>query len=375
MVADQHAVEPGLRLATALGWFWYRRNHDREGWDWLATFRSGGDADDALASTALTIAGTLAVRLGQHAEAVALQRTALERCRRRDDRLGMARALRGLGDALAGIGDLPQADAALTESVAIFRELGATWDEAVALHWFGIVAYAQADYPTATTRFQARPGAVRSERRRRLRQLDAGQRRLGGAHSRRSRPGATGLRRVSRGGLGQGRCLVGGVVPDGERRSSPPLRGAYTQAARLYGVADGLRAAAGAPLRPSVQAKYDELVAACRAALGSAAWEEAYACGRMVPLADAVAEGRAVLATDPSSTSIPGARAAAAYRLTPREFEVLRLLVLGRSDREIAERLFVSHRTVQDHVSHLLAKLGVANRTEASGLAIRERLI
>jgi DNA-binding CsgD family transcriptional regulator len=358
-----------------LGWFWYRRNHDREGWDWLATFRSGGDADDALASTALTVAGTLAVRLGQHAEAVALQRTALERCRRRDDRLGMARAMRGLGDALAGIGDLPQADAALTESVAIFRELGATWDEAVALHWFGIVAYAQADYPTATTRFQraqalyAQNGDVAFANW--MQGNVAWVALITGDRARARSAYAASLEAAwAKGDVWWvAWCLmgIGGLAA---------AQGTYTQAAQLYGVADGLRAAAGAPLRPSVQAKYDELVAACRAALGSAAWEEAYGSGPMVPLADAVAEARAVLASEPSSTSVaPGARAAAAYRLTSRERDVLRLLVLGRSDREIAERLFVSHRTVQDHVSHLLAKLGVANRTEASGLAIRERLI
>ena len=61
--------------------------------------------------------------------------------------------------------------------------------------------------------------------------------------------------------------------------------------------------------------------------------------------------------------------------LTDRQVEVLRLLIAGRSDREIATALFLSPRTVQDHVSHLLAKLGVANRTEAVAVAVRDRLV
>jgi DNA-binding NarL/FixJ family response regulator len=61
--------------------------------------------------------------------------------------------------------------------------------------------------------------------------------------------------------------------------------------------------------------------------------------------------------------------------LTDRQVEVLRLLIAGRSDREIATALFLSRRTVQDHVSHLLAKLGVANRTEAAAVAVRDQLV
>jgi NarL family two-component system response regulator LiaR len=53
----------------------------------------------------------------------------------------------------------------------------------------------------------------------------------------------------------------------------------------------------------------------------------------------------------------------------------LRLLVQGRSDKEIADALFIGARTAQSHVSSLLAKLGVANRTEAATLAVRENLV
>jgi DNA-binding NarL/FixJ family response regulator len=57
--------------------------------------------------------------------------------------------------------------------------------------------------------------------------------------------------------------------------------------------------------------------------------------------------------------------------LTPRELEVLRLLVEGRSNRQIAEQLFISDKTASVHVTNLLAKLGVHSRLEAAAMARR----
>jgi len=61
--------------------------------------------------------------------------------------------------------------------------------------------------------------------------------------------------------------------------------------------------------------------------------------------------------------------------LTPRELDVLRLLVEGRSDREIGEALFIGTRTVQTHVANLFAKLGVNARAEAAAVAVRRGLV
>ena len=60
--------------------------------------------------------------------------------------------------------------------------------------------------------------------------------------------------------------------------------------------------------------------------------------------------------------------------LTERERDVLRLMVDGRSNPEIAEQLIVSRSTVKTHVSHILEKLGVNSRLEAVALAIRHQL-
>jgi DNA-binding CsgD family transcriptional regulator len=57
--------------------------------------------------------------------------------------------------------------------------------------------------------------------------------------------------------------------------------------------------------------------------------------------------------------------------LTPREAEVLALVAAGRSNRQIAQALFISPKTASVHVSNILAKLGVAGRVEAAAIAHR----
>ena len=87
-----------------------------------------------------------------------------------------------------------------------------------------------------------------------------------------------------------------------------------------------------------------------------------------------VHDGHTVLAPDAAGLVAvrpgPGARGIAS--LTNREREVLALVADGRSNREIARTLSLSEKTVKTHVSAVLAKLGVADRTQAALLAVRQ---
>jgi DNA-binding NarL/FixJ family response regulator len=87
-----------------------------------------------------------------------------------------------------------------------------------------------------------------------------------------------------------------------------------------------------------------------------------------------VHDGHTLLAPEAAGLLVTGGRAAVTGigALTGREREVLALLADGRSNREIARLLRVSEKTVKAHVSSVLAKLGVADRTQAALLAVRQ---
>ena len=61
--------------------------------------------------------------------------------------------------------------------------------------------------------------------------------------------------------------------------------------------------------------------------------------------------------------------------LTGRERDVLVLIARGRSNKRIALELGISEKTVKTHVGHLLAKLGVTDRTQAAVLAVQNGLV
>ncbi|MER7788963.1 AAA family ATPase [Streptomyces sp. NPDC097640] len=93
------------------------------------------------------------------------------------------------------------------------------------------------------------------------------------------------------------------------------------------------------------------------------------------PAAAATTPIAALPAASPADPAAEPADPAAALGLTPRERDVLRLVALGRSNRQIAEELFISPKTASVHVSNILAKLEVSGRGEAAAVAHRLRLV
>ncbi len=85
-----------------------------------------------------------------------------------------------------------------------------------------------------------------------------------------------------------------------------------------------------------------------------------------------VAQGRSFI--DPSAAGNALVNAISS-KLSTREVEVLREAALGRTNREIGDRLFISEETVKSHVAHVLAKLDLQNRTQMVAYAVRHRLV
>jgi predicted ATPase/DNA-binding CsgD family transcriptional regulator len=137
-------------------------------------------------------------------------------------------------------------------------------------------------------------------------------------------------------------------------------------AARLYGAAEALRERLDYPITPFYLDEHIREVSVARDALDPFDAAEAWAAGRALDLVEAVDEAIALAEECACGSAASSVRL---DRLTPREREVLALLVAGKTDREIAETLFIGRRTVEGHVGRLLAKLGVSSRTAAARAA------
>ncbi len=151
--------------------------------------------------------------------------------------------------------------------------------------------------------------------------------------------------------------------------------GHFRHAARLYGATDALRERAGtAFLHPEDIVARQRGFAQVRQAFG----EERVAALQKEGGALSPASIKADVAAVVSALGEPAVQSAGRgdrTALTEREREVLRLLVARRTDREIANVLFLSQHTVHWHVSRILGKLGVNSRRQAAALAMADGLV
>ena len=123
-------------------------------------------------------------------------------------------------------------------------------------------------------------------------------------------------------------------------------------------VVDAIRAGAGGYMLKD--APRDQLVAAIRGTAAGRTHVDPGVAGDLFAM---------VATTDSGPTTTVG------DNLTERERDVLRLVGQGMSNAEIAERLFLSEGTVRNYVSAVLAKLQVADRTQAAVLAVKHGLV
>jgi DNA-binding CsgD family transcriptional regulator len=149
------------------------------------------------------------------------------------------------------------------------------------------------------------------------------------------------------------------------------VEGAMEHAARLLGAVAILRETIGVPVALSGQRVYDRYVPLIHTQLDPAGWQRAWNEGYTLSQTEALDVALTGLMETPPFSPEPLPQH---MGLTARERGVLLLIVEGKTDREIAVDLFISHHTVMRHVSNILGKLGVESRTAAATYAVRHNI-
>jgi predicted ATPase/class 3 adenylate cyclase/uncharacterized protein HemY len=321
----QGECEVGLRLGWALWGFWVVRGYVGEGREHLARLLAlpGAEARTAARAGALNGAGWLAHRQGEYGAARALIAESLAIFRELGDKRGIARSLINLGFMACEQGDYGAARAHLEESLAIARERGDKQGIAWSLLRLGEVTYDQGEYGAARAHLEESLAMFRELESKwgiawtllRLGEVAYDQGEYGAArahleeslaiHRERGDKGgiATALGSLGRmahdqGDYGAARALLEeglaifralghklGIAQNLEGLAALAVAQAHSErAARLFGAAEGLREATGAPLPPADRAEHDRPVAAVRTALGEEAFASAWAEGRAMSL-------------------------------------------------------------------------------------------
>jgi ATP/maltotriose-dependent transcriptional regulator MalT len=309
--------------------------------------------------------------------------------------LARAKALRGLGLLAQAQGDFPEAQRVLEESAALLRVVGDKLKLALPLDALGLVALRQGDYAGARSHFEealsvARETGIKELTANALAYLGTVALRMGEYHESLSfyqQSLALNREQGYKEGIAEDLAGVAEVAS---------LLGQPEQAARLLGAVEALREARGVSLSPLRRVEYDRTVEGIRAHLDEAAFAEAWAQGRSMPLEQAIAQAVETKETlqaatvqqaseEASSELPPGVLSSPPLSprralqqhfggLTSREREVARLVAQGKSNRAIADELVVGVSTVEAHITHVFTKLGFASRAQIAAWAIDKGL-
>jgi len=368
----------GLRITTHLWRFWYTRDHVTEGSRWLRAFiargRETGEANDDASAwlNALFAAGRLAIFGGDYRGARALMEEMLAVARQHDDPYHIASALMLLGHIALEQGEDRAARTCYEEGIPFAREANHPLWMAILIGSVGITQIMQGEIAAARSLLDETIGLIR--------QLgDVGQ-----------------LSRLLRwqGVLalleGEGEraqaFLVEGIALHQRLHSQLGIaeslevfaalaatRGQFARALQLTGAVATLRATIAIPAPPYWQDWLAGQIEPARRALGAAASADARAAGAAMTTDQAIAEG--LRSAHPAA---PGDRRIIkeTYRgLSARERDVAAEVAAGKTNREIAEALFISEKTVEWHIGNSLRKLGFRSRAELAVWAVAVDLV
>jgi predicted ATPase/DNA-binding CsgD family transcriptional regulator len=403
-------AEAGLHVAVVLAHLWYIQGHYSEGRARLGELLalSSPATSTEVRASAVTWAGFLAFCQGDLKSAHDLLQNSLELWRGFGNDERTAVCLHQLGNVMRFRGDLHGARPLLEQASAINHRLGHLMRSAMNLALVAQVLFEQGDYTNAeaynnqsfislqsagpgwgtvlTLCMQGRLAGVRGDRntaRQRLEESVELAQRLGvgrgvvwslyflaqhdlaqGNAQRARQEFAESLRLGHRTGdlMATAHCIEGFA---GALASTQPGR-----AIRLAGGATALRESLTSTPYPADQQRLRRWLDVAERRLGHPAAAAAAAEGRAMPLDRLVSY--ALTADENAPGSEPQAPSRNAFAgLTRRELEVLRLLALAQSNREIALELVLSEKTVERHLSHIFTKLQVSSRTAAARMAVQ----
>ncbi|MBI5653151.1 MAG: tetratricopeptide repeat protein [Chloroflexi bacterium] len=291
--------------------------------------------DDWGLALALSTLGLIALGAGDYTGARAIYSESLALRRGMNDAWGVAKSLSSLAGVERLTNHQARARELIEESLQLYRQMGSPGDVARALHNLGYLETQRGDYPRARELF-----------------IESQQLFSSINHPR-----------------GIAECLNGFAVLASATRQ-PKL------AAQLLAAADAIFDRLGAQRWQTDQVEYASALNAARLQLTPAAFNAAWNAGRALTLEQAIAEALQVSAQPATEEShITAEPPQYPAGLTQREVEVLRLLAMGLSNQEIADKLVLSKRTVHAHLRSIFSKLDVTTRTAATRVAIEHKIV
>jgi DNA-binding CsgD family transcriptional regulator len=365
--------QTAARIGWALWLFWWMHGYFTEGRRWMEEVLAKGESMPASArAQALFVVGTMADGQADRHSAGPLLEESVGLFKELGDKLGSALALGGIGLVAVGQRQHERGIAYFQEAVDLFLEIGQKWSASVMLSFLAVAWFGQGDLIRAKRLAEQGLELAReigdAEATSIACCVGATVAQADGAHER-----AKGL-------LQEGIKLSAGVGEESNvayclqgLATSAASEGRLARAARLWGAAEALleKIEAAAYIYAPDRSVYRDQVSAARVQLDEVAWQAAWAEGRAMPreqaieyaLSEEVEEHESpklVAAPDQQPPPVPDELT---ERLTHREQEVALLVGRGLTNRQIAQELSISDRTVENHIGKILKKLGFSSRT------------